>query len=107
MIKMKTLLVTFLLAIVSLQAAFAAVGDFATTTAKLEQTHTRAAANLAEAVDVDTDAMKASAAIEELSDYVIAFLAIPRAIAIPTPSDPTASAFASICLPGTEPPPRG
>ena len=104
---MKTLLVVFLLAIVSLQAAFAGVGDLTTATAKLGQTHARAAADLADAVDVDTDTLKASAAIEELSDYVIAFLAIPRAIALPTPSDPAASEFASIYLPATEPPPRG
>ena len=107
MIRMKTLLVAFLLAIVSLQAAFAAAGDFASVTAKLEQTDTRAALDLADAVDADAEGLKVSAAIEELSDYVIAFLPIPRVTAIPTPSDPTASAFASIRLPGTEPPPRG
>ena len=107
MIIMKTLLVAFLLAIVSLQAAFAAAGDFAAATAKLEQTQARTAAPAPDTVELDTDVMKTSAAIEELSDYVIAFLAIPRAIALPAPSNPAASAFASIHLPGTEPPPRG
>lgn len=107
MIIMKTLLVAFLLAIVSLQAAFAAAGDFATATTKLEQTYARTVTDLPEEVAVDTDTLKTSAAIEELSDYVIAFLSIPRVITIPTPSDPTALAFASIHLPGTEPPPRG
>ena len=104
---MKNLLVAFLLAIVSLQAAFAAVGDFATVTAKLEQAYSPSTPNLTEEAERDTDALKASAAIEELSDYVLAALAIPRAVVIPTPTDPTSLTFASIHLPGIKPPPRG
>ena len=104
---MKNLLVAFLLVIVSLQAAFAAAGDFATATAKLEQAHSPAVPDLIDEVALDADALKASAAIEELSDYVLAGLAIPRAVLIPTPTDPTALAFASIHLPGIKPPPRG
>lgn len=104
---MKSLLVALLLAIVSLQAAFAAVGDYATATAKHEQTISRAVTCQADEIAIDTDALKASAAIEELSDYVIAFLAVPHAVSIPLPPDPSASAFASIHLPGSKPPPRG
>ena len=104
---MKNLFVAVLLAIVSLQAAFAAAGDFATATIKLEQAYTTALPDPVEVAELDTDALKASAAIEELSDYVLAALAIPRAVVIPTPTDPTALAFASIHLPRIEPPPRG
>jgi hypothetical protein len=104
---MKNLLIAFLLAIVSLQAAAVAVSDYGIAKVKLEQVYAFAANDLADDAETDEDALKASAAIEELSDYLPAVLPIPRATVTPFPSHPAELVLTSIHLPGTKPPPRG
>lgn len=104
---MKNLLIAFLLAIVSLQAAAVAVSDYGIAKVKLEQVYAVAANDLADDTEVDPDALKASAAIEELSDYLPAVLPVTRATATPFPSHPAELVLTSIHLPGIKPPPRG
>lgn len=101
---MKLLLVAFLLAIVSLQAAAVAVGDYATATIQMQH---KAAADIAEEAEADAEALKASATIEELSDYLPAVLPVPRVTIAPFPSHPAELVFRSIYLPRIKPPPRG
>ena len=106
---MKNLLIAFLLAVVSLQAAAVAVSDYGIAKVKLEQVYAFAANDLADdsETDDDADALKASAAIEELSDYLPAVLPIRRATVTPFPSHPAELVLTSIHLPGIKPPPRG
>lgn len=104
---MRNFLIALLLAIVSLQATVVAVSDYRAATKHSQHMLAHASAHLSEDLDLDADKLKASAAIEELSDYLPADLPVPRAARIAPPSRPAELALRSIYLPGIKPPPRG
>ena len=101
---MKNLLLFFLVVIFSLQAAFAAAGYRVAATSKVAQACVQVADSADPAVS-DTDQLKASSALEELSDYLPPDLAMPRngssAIAHHAPQERPLSV---VLLPRTPPP---
>jgi hypothetical protein len=105
---MKNLLIAFLLAIFSLQAAAVAVGEMLPPAAKVEHHHAAAAADLAQQLDAVADEVEVSSpAIEALSDYLPAELSIPKYV-FNAPYCPVGDAVVrSIHLPKIQPPPRG
>ena len=97
---MRNVLIVLLLAIFCLQATVMVVSDMAAS-AKFELSQTPADA------EDEEDNMKASWAIEELSDYLPFGICIPRTMST-APSVRTAVAvLRSIILPTLKPPPRG
>ena len=74
---MKNLLLVFLVVIFSLQTAFAAAGDRVAASGEVVQV-TFLEADGADPADTDTDPLKVSAALEELSDYLPPDFTMPR-----------------------------
>lgn len=104
---MRNLLIVFLLLIFSFQGATVAIGEEVAVDSQVEKQHASTVIKLVDHVDDDTDDLKVSSTIEELSDYVVFDLSIAQARHPVTAQLLAGVPFLSITLPTLKPPPCG
>ncbi|MFS0758014.1 hypothetical protein ABC383_25450 [Noviherbaspirillum sp. 1P10PC] len=103
---MKNLLIVFLLLIFSFQGATVAIGKEVAVALQLENQQASTVMKFVD-VDNDTDGLKVSSTIEELSDYIVFDSSIAQALHSVTAQRMASVPFLSIILPTLKPPPCG